>query len=173
VSEITVRLRRGNPDDAELVLGLLDEAVAWLVARGQPGQWGTEPFSENPARVAQVRGWAGGTGLWIAELAGSGVGVLVVGQAPAYAGPAEDNESYITLLLASRAHAGLGLGSKLVEHAVALAQAEGRDVLRVDCWAGAPSLVAWYERQGFERTTTFDLNGWRGQLFRMPVTTVR
>jgi hypothetical protein len=25
--------------------------------------------------------------------------------------------------------------------------------------------VAWYERQGFERTGTFDVGGWIGQVF--------
>ena len=40
-------------------------------------------------------------------------------------------------------------------------------MLRVDCWAGAPALVAWYERQGFVRSGTFDVGGWIGQVFTM------
>jgi len=27
--------------------------------------------------------------------------------------------------------------------------------------------VAWYERQGFERSGTFDVDGWIGQVFTM------
>jgi hypothetical protein len=27
--------------------------------------------------------------------------------------------------------------------------------------------VAWYERQGFERSGTFDVDGWIGQVFAM------
>jgi hypothetical protein len=30
-----------------------------------------------------------------------------------------------------------------------------------------PPLVAWYERQGFERSGTFDVGGWIGQVFAM------
>ena len=43
----------------------------------------------------------------------------------------------------------------------------GAAVLRVDCWAGAPPLVAWYERQGFRRSGRFDVRGWIGQVFTM------
>ena len=54
---------------------------------------------------------------------------------------------------------------------MAAAAQEARDagaaLLRVDCWAGAPPLVAWYERQGFQRTGTFDVGGWIGQVFAM------
>jgi hypothetical protein len=51
---------------------------------------------------------------------------------------------------------------------MAEARAHGSEILRVDCWAGAPGLVSWYERQGFTRSGTFTMsNGWRGQLFEM------
>ena len=30
-----------------------------------------------------------------------------------------------------------------------------------------PPLVAWYERQGFQRSGTFDVGGWIGQVFAM------
>ena len=51
--------------------------------------------------------------------------------------------------------------------AVKEARDAGAAVLRVDCWAGAPPLVAWYERQGFVRSGTFDVGGWIGQVFTM------
>ena len=53
------------------------------------------------------------------------------------------------------AHAGEDIGGRLVRHADALAAAAGVPVVRVDCWAGAPSLVAWYERQGFVPNVVF------------------
>ena len=43
----------------------------------------------------------------------------------------------------------------------------GLHLLRVDCWAGAPGLVAWYERQGFKRSGTFTVREWHGQVFSM------
>ena len=157
-----LRLRPGGPDDADAVLELFDEAIAWLVARGQTGQWGTEPASQRPRLRERVAGWAGGGGLWIAEDEGRAIGALVVGERPPHVAPVEEPELYVELLLTSRARAGEGIGALLVEHARALA---GERLLRVDCWAGAPALVAWYERQGFERSGTFDVEGWPGQVF--------
>ena len=180
-------IRQGGPADVGLLLELFDEAVAWLVARGQTGQWGAAPWSENPRSVARVRDMAGGQGLWIAELSGIGVGALAVGVAPAHVPAAARPELYVNLLLTSRPRAGgplgiqprtsgprsshpaagQGIGARLAESAVALARAAGCEQLRVDCWAGAPTLVAWYERQGFVPDGTFDVNGWIGQIFTM------
>ena len=55
----------------------------------------------------------------------------------------------------------------LVAAAAEEARAAGAAVLRVDCWAGAPPLIAWYERHGFQRTGRFDVGGWIGQVFAM------
>jgi hypothetical protein len=106
-----MRIEQGGAADAQRLLGLFDDAVAWLVARGQTGQWGTEPFSARPAQVARVRGWAA-----------------------------------------------------LIGHAAQLARAAGAEQLRVDCWAGVPELPAAYERLGFSRTGSFDVDGWPGAI---------
>jgi hypothetical protein len=72
-------------------------------------------------------------------------------------------------LISSRAHAGNDVGGRLVRHADALAAEARVPVLRVDCWAGAPTLVGWYERQGFVRAGMFDYHGWMGQVFEKPI----
>ncbi|HET8978220.1 MAG TPA: GNAT family N-acetyltransferase [Solirubrobacteraceae bacterium] len=164
-----LQIRPGSIADAPILIALFDAAVAWLVARGQTGQWGSQPFSTRPEGRAKVDELSGGGGLRIAELSGVPVGALVVGDAPAYVPPAEAAELYVQLLLTSRRHAGRGIGGRLVRVAVAEARAASRPLLRVDCWAGAPTLVDWYRRQGFRPTSTFDLNGWVGQVFAMPV----
>ncbi len=160
-----MRIRRGSAADADAVIGLFDEAVAWMVARGQTGQWGERPMSENERMVARVRGWAAGDGLWMAEVDGAVAGALVVGERPEHVRAVDEPELYIELLLSSRRLAGNGIGARLIEHAVQLAS--GVDLLRVDCWAGAPKLVAFYEEQGFVRDGTFDVKGWQGQVFSM------
>jgi ribosomal protein S18 acetylase RimI-like enzyme len=164
-----VEIRRGDEDDTEWLLSLFDEAVAWMVARGQSGQWGTEPFSRSPRRIARVDGLIDSGGLRVAERDGEPVAALVVGIAPLYVPPPDRPELYINLLISSRRHAGSRIGSALVRHAVH--EARERDVyqLRVDCWAGAPTLVRWYRDQGFEPTGTFDVDGWPGQIFAMPL----
>jgi GNAT superfamily N-acetyltransferase len=167
LDELTVR--RGGPDDGELLIGLFDDAVAWLVARGQPGQWGTTPFSQRPEGRKRAQELSSGGGLWVAEMGDEPVGALVVGDAPEYAAAIDRPELYIELLLTRRRHAGLGLGTCLVELAVREARTAGRIVLRVDCWAGAPGLVRWYQRQGFTLTDRYEWRGFAGQIFSMPV----
>ena len=113
-----MRIRRGGPGDAEAVIALFDEAVAWMVARGQTGQWGSEPMSRNEKMVARVHEWAAGDGLWMMDDDGVAVGALVVGSRPSHVHPVEEPELYVELLLSSRARAGQRIGALLVEHAV-------------------------------------------------------
>jgi GNAT superfamily N-acetyltransferase len=162
-----VRLRRGGPGDAAAVVALFDEAVSWLVARGQTGQWGSEPLSRNERMVARVRGWANGPGLWMAEVDGRVAGALVVGERPEHVHAVSEPELYVELLLSSRAPAGQGVGAALLAHAAELARDAGVALLRVDCWAGAPPLVTYYERQGFVRDGTFAVGDWHGQVFSL------
>jgi GNAT superfamily N-acetyltransferase len=68
-------------------------------------------------------------------------------------------------LISSRKHAGNGIGARLVRLADEIAVERGVEVLRVDCWAGAPTLVGFYEAQGFVRSGMFDVRGWKGQVF--------
>ncbi|WP_054055147.1 hypothetical protein [Alloactinosynnema sp. L-07] len=66
-------IRPGTPADADTLLAFFDDAVAWMVTRGQSGQWGSEPLSTVPAKVDRVRGMAESPGLWISEVDGQGV----------------------------------------------------------------------------------------------------
>ncbi len=131
-----VVLRHGGPADAGAVLRLLDDATAWLVARGRTGQWGSGPASTDPRRIAQADAWATGGGLWLAEVDGRPVGALVVGTATEYVPPATEPELYVNLLVTDRAYAGRGIGGRLLAHAADLARQRGVGLLRVDCYAG-------------------------------------
>ena len=163
-----MRIREGGVADAAVVLGLLDEAVEWMVARGQTEQWGTEPWSAQPKRVARIEGLAA-SGLWIAEVDGEAVGALVLGGSPPEWIPAvEEPEVYLQLLVTSRRHQGTGVGVRLLEFARERAWAAGVSLLRVDCWAGGGGkLVDYYKGQGFTPTDTFSVNGWPGQVLEM------
>jgi GNAT superfamily N-acetyltransferase len=165
----TFHIRKGSAADAPAVVALFDEAVAWLVARGQEGQWGTTPWSQRPELVARTNAWARGDGLRIAEERGDAtpLGALVLGDHPLHVEPIDEPEAYVEALVTSRAHSGRRIGAQLVSAAAEEAREAGAAVLRVDCWAGAPPLVAWYERQGFRRSGRFDVRGWIGQVFTM------
>jgi GNAT superfamily N-acetyltransferase len=167
-----VLIREGAGTDAPAIFSIWDRAIAWLVARDQAMQWGTEPASEQPRYREFVQKWVTHPkGLRIAELDGKAAGVsVIVDTHPDYVPAIERRETYLLFLVSDRDHAGKGVGSELVKRAVEDARDAGSELLRVDCWAGAPGLVAWYERQGFVRSTTFTVDshgGWRGQVLEM------
>ncbi|MFI7428953.1 GNAT family N-acetyltransferase [Micromonospora sp. NPDC049836] len=166
----TIAIRPGGRPDAATVLRLLDSATAWLVARGRTGQWGTEPASTDPRRIAQADAWAGQGGLHLATLDDAVVGALVVGEATAYVPPATEPELYVNLLVTDRAYAGHGIGARLLGYAAELARERGVGLLRVDCYRGDDrALVRFYEGCGFTATEPFTVDRpgrepWPGQV---------
>ena len=167
----SIQIRDGRSGDDATLLDMWDKAIAWMVGRGQSQQWGTEPASGQLRHREMVAEWAGGSGLRIAELDGRPVGAsVIVDLPPAHVPPTLLRETYLLFLVSDRDAAGRGIGAKLVGKAAADARAKGSEVLRVDCWADAPALVAWYERQGFVRSGAFSVDvrgGWNGQVFEM------
>jgi GNAT superfamily N-acetyltransferase len=160
--------RIGTPADGDWLIALFDGAIEWLVARGQPGQWGARPFSDRDDGRARVAELCAGGELRIAALSGEDVAAIAVGPAPAYVESVERPELYINLLLVSRDHAHRGIGEGLIDWARAEARDRGAEIVRVDCWAGAPTLVGWYEARGFVRSVRFTAQGdWTGQVFEL------
>lgn len=133
------------------------------------GRSASRPFSDRPEGRELAHRLASGGGIRVAELDGQPVGVLVLGSAPDYVPPSAVPETYITLVLTSRVRTGQRIGAQLIERAVEEAHAAGHEQLRVDCWADAPSLVAWYESQGFAPSGTFERDGWIGQVLSRPL----
>ncbi|MEU8256555.1 GNAT family N-acetyltransferase [Micromonospora inaquosa] len=168
-----IRIRRGGPADASAVLTMLDSAVAWMNDRGNTEQWGTTPFSAQPARVQQVDRYLTENLPFLAEVDGTPAAAMVLGSGPdprAPIAPADEPERYVRLLVSDRRFAGRHLGSALLAHAVEETRRAGVRLLRVDCWAGGGGkLVAFYERQGFTSTETFRAGSWPGQVLAQRV----
>ena len=165
-------VRTGSAADAPVVLGLFDDAVRWMVARGATEQWGSEPFSTHPGRVAAVERWAAGGGLRICERDGTPVAALVVGEAPDYVPAATEPELYVVVLVAARSMAAArGAGRVLLGVAEDEARAARLGLLRVDCFAGNDgALVRYYESAGFTPTTPFTVGSWPGQVLERRLT---
>jgi GNAT superfamily N-acetyltransferase len=176
-TDAEIEVRQGGPDDAGRLLALFDDAVGWLVVRGQTGQWGSEPFSARKGNVERARDWARDGGLWFAvgrngggQGDGAGVphvedaGAIVLGDAFDYVPPADRPELYVQVLLTRASWRGRGVGARLIEHAARVARGQGAERLRVDCWDGTPDLPAAYERLGFTRVGSFDVTGWPGAI---------
>ncbi|HUQ61550.1 GNAT family N-acetyltransferase [Lentzea sp.] len=168
---MSTTLRRGGRQDLDLLLAFFDEAVEWMVARGQPTQWGTEPWSTDPRRVSRVGDLMGSGQVWIAEHDGVPAGALIVSDHPdPHVPPVDEPERYVRLLITSRKRAGNGIGSVLLDKARDIARTDGVELLRVDCWAGGGGkLVAYYERNGFTKSDTFTVRDWPGQVLSQRV----
>jgi len=159
-------IRRASAADAPAVLQVFDEVIAWFVGMGNHAQWGTEPWSVLPRRVAQVTDACGMPGAWVVETPeGRVLAALVLGEPMPYVPPASEPEVYVRLLIAARDARARGLGRQLLSFADERARAAGVNRLRVDCYAGGTGdLVRFYEACGYQRISTFDLEGWPGQL---------
>ncbi|MEW2624916.1 GNAT family N-acetyltransferase [Streptomyces sp. NPDC048106] len=165
---MTITVREGGPDDAPLILAMLDSSVEWLVARGRTRQWGTEPWSANPRAVEMVRRYAATGTPYFAEIDGTPAATLTLTDAPgAYLEPAGEPERYIHLLASDRRFKGRGAGAALLAHAAEATRRAGVGLLRVDCYAGDDGrLVAFYEQNDFVRTEAFThgADEWPGQV---------
>ncbi|MGW4562173.1 GNAT family N-acetyltransferase, partial [Streptomyces sp. NPDC004561] len=161
---MTITIRRGGPDDAPLILGMLDSAVEWLVSQGRTGQWGTEPWSANARGVELVHRYAAEGVPFFAEVDGTPAATLTLAERPGpYLEPAGEPERYIHLFATDRRFRGLGAGAALLAHAAGETRRAGISLLRVDCYAGSDGkLVAYYERNGFTRTEPFTVGADRG-----------
>ena len=162
-----MELRLGDDRDIPVLLDMFDEAVAWMVARGNTEQWGTEPWSTQPRRVDRLRRMVARAELWIAEVDGEPVGAMIVGDHPEPdVPPVDEPELYVLLLLVSRRHAGKRIGARLLDHARGEARARGVGLLRLDSFAGGTGdLMRYYARNGFTPTERFTDGAWTGQVF--------
>lgn len=167
-----MRIRRGDRTDIPALMAMFDEAVAWMVARGNTEQWGTEPWSTDPHKVEMTTRKLDRGTLWLAEPDGVLAGALVTSDSPpTYVERAAEPELYVNLLITSRRQAGRGIGARLLAHAGTLAEQQGVSLIRVDCHrAPDESLVRYYERNGFTRVRPFTVGGWPGQLLAQRVT---
>ncbi|WP_461297309.1 GNAT family N-acetyltransferase [Streptomyces harbinensis] len=167
-----MKIRSGGSDDIPLILGMLDGAVEWLVARGRTGQWGTEPWSARPKAVARVGEIVAQGEPWIAEIDGEPAGTLTLTPHPTpYVAAVDEPEVYVHLLVTDRRFAGRGVGAALLEHALAEARRKEISLVRVDCYAGDDGrLVAYYRSRGFELVEHFTANtDWPGALLAQRV----
>ena len=164
-------IRPARPADADAVLRLFDDAIAWFVTIGNTGQWGTEPFSTQQKQVERVTGWVAEPGSWVAEHPEAGVvGFLALGEATEYVPAATQPELYVRVLIGSRDPRAKGTGRLLLGFAEEQARSSGVDLLRVDCYAGGSGdLIRFYESCGYRATTTFTVGAWPGQVLEKAV----
>jgi GNAT superfamily N-acetyltransferase len=113
-------------------------------------QWGSEPWSTMPRRIAQVTEACALPGAWVAQNEQGDVrAFLALGESMPYVPAPTGPELYVRVLVASRDVRVRGIGRRLMAFADEQARAAGVDHLRVDCYAGGSGdLVRFYESCG-------------------------
>jgi GNAT superfamily N-acetyltransferase len=135
----TLEVFRARRRDLDEIVGILSEAARWLLGRGIR-QW-PDPFPRD--RVARVleRGE-----FYLARVDGEAVGtVALLWQDAAFWGERPPDAGYVHALAVRRAHAGDGLGAKLLDWAEQQAAGAEREYLRLDCPAENVELRGYYE----------------------------
>jgi len=161
-----LNIRRASAADAPAVLGLFDEVIEWFVSIGNVQQWGSEPWSMMPRRIAQVTEACALPGAWVAQNGHGDVrAFLALGESMPYVPAPTGPELYVRVLVASRDVRVRGIGRRLMAFADEQARAAGVDHLRVDCYAGGSGdLGRFYESCGYSGIAACNVDGWPGML---------
>lgn len=163
-------VRPARTADFDTVMGLLDERVRWLRARGSD-QWITADRWPPSVRASIEEGRV----FLLEDDDGSPVGTITVSTAGDQdfwtAAELSEPALYLAKLATARRVAGRDLGGLLLRwcevHAARLGCAE----LRLDVWRTAPGLHRWYEQHGWQHVRTVEAPGrYSGALFRHPIT---
>jgi ribosomal protein S18 acetylase RimI-like enzyme len=148
-------------EDLDTVISILEEAAAWLHARGIVEQW---PLTFS--REFEAEHVAAGE-VYLARQGGQAIGTLMLlWSDPRVWGAAPDDAGYVHGLAIRRAAAGHGLGRRMLGWAETTILAAGRRYLRLDCWAKNHERCRYYERAGFASRGVIDTGGgWMCALF--------
>jgi GNAT superfamily N-acetyltransferase len=145
-------IRRATVDDVATIIGMIDEAAAWLATK-DTDQW-AKPWPSKTARDARVRRGILSLDTWIAEDHGKPMATITYrkfGNQNLWT-PAElrDSAVYACRLIVRRRWAGDGIGAALIDWAGYRALQTWRaQWIRIDVWTGNLPLQAYYEKLGF------------------------
>lgn len=150
--EITFRL--AGFDQAADVLGVLDEAAAWLQSRG---------ISQWPARfqVPHIARALGDGETWLVEVDDAVAGTVTLDWSDPLWSDVGGSAGYLHRMAVRRSASGLG--AVILAWAAEAARQHGCDALRLDCVASNRQLCAYYEAAGFVHRGDVPVAGAPGQ----------
>jgi GNAT superfamily N-acetyltransferase len=157
----TFSIRRATVEDMRVIIGMIDEASAWLATKGTD-QW-ARPWPSKIARDARVWRGINGRSTWIAEDQGEPVATITYKQNGNQnlwsAGERRNPAVYACRLVVSRKRAGDEIGAALIDWAGYRAfQAWKAQWIRIDVWTENTALHRYYERHGFEPVRICEFN---------------
>jgi GNAT superfamily N-acetyltransferase len=169
-----MRIALANRDHFDAVLGLIDEAAAWLRTK-DTNQW-SAPWPDRKERDARVmRGLAGGKTwiVWDGDIAAATVTLAAKPNPRVWGGPScrcdlGERAVYAHRLITARSHQGQGMGAQVIDWAGLRARQEyGARWIRIDVWTTNTALHDYYEGTGFEPCGSCEDLGYpSGKLFQ-------
>ncbi|MFJ3366455.1 GNAT family N-acetyltransferase [Streptomyces anthocyanicus] len=162
------RIRPASRTDIGVLMELRTEAESWLALKGTD-QWsdpetGSRAIAKWHEAIDDGRTWV------LTTEGGSIVGTVSRGPADRDFWQEDDRPEsafYLYKLMTSRAVAGGGLGSLVLDWACRVAALEARPWVRIDCWRTNTGLQNYYEKLGFSHVRTeapgHRRSGWLGQ----------
>lgn len=154
-----LQIRRATVEDRPVILGLIEEAKAWLKTKGTD-QWSTDwPDKDGRRRSDRVEISLKEETTWlvwfVSENEKTAVATVTI-EKNATPGVWPDSEvsgepaAYLSRLVTAREFAALGIGAALLDWACAYAAREFEaKVIRIDVWTDNYALHEYYKDQGF------------------------
>jgi GNAT superfamily N-acetyltransferase len=155
--DATMRIALATTEDFDTVLGLIDEAAAWLRTKNTD-QWAT-PWPDRDARDARVKRGLAGEKTWIVwdgNVAAATVTLTPrlnprVWSRSACLCDLGERAVYAHRLITARSYRGQGLGAQLIDWAGLRARCRyGAKWIRIDVWSTNAGLHDYYLNTGFE-----------------------
>lgn len=158
-----ISFRVASPDQTGDVLSVLDEAAAWLQARGIR-QWPAR-FSPSWIDDAIRQGQT-----WLAESGGTISATVTLTWSDPLWNDIGGSAAYLHRMAVRRQASGLG--GVILAWAADLARQHGRAALRLDCVASSNRLRAYYQAAGFIHRGDVTVAGTPGQRLEKGPTTL-
>jgi GNAT superfamily N-acetyltransferase len=174
---LPMRICLATAENLDAVLGLIDDAAAWLRTK-DTDQW-ARPWPDTVRRDARVLRGLVGRKTWIVWDGNTPAATVTLATKPnprVWARSTSEYDLaepavYVHRLITARSHADWGLGAQLIDWAGRRASREyGAEWIRIDVWATNTALHSYYTKRGF-RPCGFcpDPTYPSGALFQKPV----
>jgi GNAT superfamily N-acetyltransferase len=152
-----MRIEKAEPDQLDVVLGLIEEARAWLGTKGTD-QWAS-PWPTREERDARVlKGLTNGKTwiVWDRRIPAATVTMATRANPKVWSKPEcecdlSERAVYVHRLITARRFAHRGLGAQLIDWAGLRARDDyGARWIRIDVWTSNRALHDYYRKRGFE-----------------------
>ncbi|MGH3908290.1 MAG: GNAT family N-acetyltransferase [Pseudonocardiaceae bacterium] len=151
-----MRIRLARHSDLPAILRWRQEAANWLATIGSD-QWSDAGLTQD-AFKRRVSDSIDAGETWIAEDDDRRpIGTIAIDSTsdPGLWSTVELRNAYVIhRMIVDRAAAGQGVGAKLIDHAIYLAQRDSRTRLVLDAWTSNEDLHRYYRTQGFRHVRT-------------------